>query len=479
MKLFFIIRRSFISSLVIILCQQVFAQHQEVAEKPTLWKGKEKVAADSASLLHAFKNGQMHGHFRYFFMATDNRNDLSDYYANAAGGGIKYETAKLYGFQIGVSSFFIFNIWSSDLSKPDPKTNQQNRYELGLFDVANPANKTDIDRLEEFYVKYSWKKFQITFGKQLINTPFINLQDGRMRPTAAGGIYSEIYALKNTRIAGGYLYEISPRSTVKWYGVGASVGVYPQGVNIDGLKSDYKGNLNSNGMALLGVSHKWNENFSIQLHNLYAANIFNSALLQADYSILLENKSKVIAALQYIKQDAVKDGGNKNPAKTYFCKNGKSQSFGIKLGWENKRIQTSVNYNRITAQGRYLMPREWGREPFFTFLPRERNEGLGDVNAFLLKGGYIFPDAGIKLQTGIGYYSLPDVNNYRLNKYGLPSYTQINIDIRHEFAGFLKGMEAQLLFVYKGKCGNVYGNEKYVINKVDVCSWNFMLNYHF
>ena len=30
----------------------------------------------------------------------------------------------------------------------------------------------------------------------------------------------------------------------------------------------------------------------------------------------------------------------------------------------------------------FLMPREWGREPFYTFLPRERNEGLGGVNAW-------------------------------------------------------------------------------------------------
>lgn len=472
-------RKFFITALIFILCQQVFAQHQEVTEKPTLWKGKEKFAADSTSLLHAFKNGQMHGHFRYYFMATDNATGLTDYYANAVGGGIKYETARLSGFQLGVSGFFIFNIGSSNLAKPDPKTNQLNRYELGLFDVEDPDNKSDIDRLEELYLKYSWKKSQITFGKQLINTPFINLQDGRMRPTEVGGLYSEINDIKNTKIEGGLLYEMSPRSTVKWYGVGHSIGMYPQGVNEDGLKSDYKNNLSSKGIAMLGVSHKFHHNFSAQLYNVYTENIFNSALLQAAYSYSLENKSKLIAALQVIRQDAVKDGGNSNPSKTYFSKNAASLSFGAKLGWENERLQTSFNYNRITAHGRYLMPREWGRDPFFTFLPRERNEGLGDVHAYVLKTAYSFADAALKIQTGIGYYNLPDVTNYRLNKYGLPSYLQLNIDVRHEFAGFLKGMEAQLLFVYKAKCASVHGNEKYVINKVNTALWNFMLNYHF
>jgi ribonucleoside-diphosphate reductase alpha chain len=34
------------------------------------------------------------------------------------------------------------------------------------------------------------------------------------------------------------------------------------------------------------------------------------------------------------------------------------------------------------------MPREWGRDPFYTFLMGERNEGLGDVYAFALKSKY-------------------------------------------------------------------------------------------
>src|SRR5688500_6782221 len=92
---------------------------------------------DTTTLLHALKTGQIQGHFRYFFMATDNKTGLSDYYANAVGGGIKYESAPYKGFQLGVSGFFIFNIGSSELSKPDPATNQFSKYEQGLFDVED------------------------------------------------------------------------------------------------------------------------------------------------------------------------------------------------------------------------------------------------------------------------------------------------------------------------------------------------------
>lgn len=457
----------------------VHAQHQEVPEKPDLWRGKQKQTEDSNSLLHSFKTGQMHGHFRYFFMATDNKSGLSDYYANAIGGGIKYETAKLKGFQLGVSGFFVFNLASSDLSKPDPKTNQINRYELGLFDIEDPNNKSDIDRLEELYLKYSWKQSQFTVGKQIINTPFINLQDGRMRPTEVGGVYGEINEIKNTRIEGGYLYEISPRSTVKWYKAATSIGVFPQGVNALGIKSDYAGNLRSEGVFLLGLTHKLKQGLNLKVYELFVENIFNALLLQADYVRPMKNKNKVVAGIQVIRQDAVKDGGNSDPLKSYMDKDAKAIVFGAKLGWENKHWQTSLNFTRITNDGRYLIPREWGRDPFFTFLPRERNEGYGDLNAYVLKFGYDFSKIRLKAQAGIGYFGLPDVTNYRLNKYGMPSYSQVNIDLRHEFTGFFKGVEAQLLMVYKGESGNTYGNDKYVINKVDTKLWNLVINYHF
>jgi hypothetical protein len=49
-------------------------------------------------------------------MATNNESGLSDYYANALGGGVKFETAKFHNFQFGVSGY-IHNVGSSDLSR--------------------------------------------------------------------------------------------------------------------------------------------------------------------------------------------------------------------------------------------------------------------------------------------------------------------------------------------------------------------------
>ena len=94
-----------------------------------MWKGKQENLVDTSSLLYAFKSGTVNGHFRYFFMSTDNAKGLTNFYANAAGGGIRYETAKYKGFQFAVSGFYIFNIGSSDLEKNDLLTGLGSRYE--------------------------------------------------------------------------------------------------------------------------------------------------------------------------------------------------------------------------------------------------------------------------------------------------------------------------------------------------------------
>ncbi|MFN3667223.1 MAG: hypothetical protein ACK4S0_13745, partial [Sediminibacterium sp.] len=172
-------------------------------------------------------------------------------------------------------------------------------------------------------------------------------------------------------------------------------------------------------------------------------------------------------------------GVNTSPALTYMQKGSTALSFGVRVGYKNKEEDLSLNYNRITGNGRYLMPREWGRDPFFTFLPRERNEGFGNLNAWMLQYKRKYGKSGLQSQFGLGYYQLPDVLDARLNKYGMPSYTQFNADVQYNFSGALNGAQLQFLYVYKGGNGNTYNNDKYVIHKVNTSLFNLILNYRF
>ncbi len=450
------------------------AQHQELNEAPKLW-GKSQKAVDSSNLLFRFQMGTMHGHLRTFYSSTANKNSSIEY-AQAIGGGIQFISKPLYNFHVGVSGFFVYDAFSSDLSKPHPLSNSFNRYELGLFDITDPANKTDIDRLEELYIQYQKNKLTVTIGKQLLNTPFINLQDGRMRPTEVQGFWGQYQHHKN-KFYGGWLNRFSPRSTVEWYKTGESIGIYSVGVNIDGKKSGYKNELESKGVALIGAEIAMHKNYQLQLWNQYVDHIFNSSLLQIDKAP--NSNAPLYYGIQLIQQNVVKDGGNEAIEKTYFNPNQSSFVFGARIGKNIGHWDHSFNFTRITKQGRYLMPREWGRDPFYTFLLGERNEGMGDLNAYVFKTKYTTPSLPLKINLGVGYYDLADVKDFAMNKYGFPAYMQYNIDARYAFSGFWKGWEAQVIYFYKDAVGETYNDPRYYINKVDMSHFNFILNFHF
>jgi hypothetical protein len=466
--------KNFFAAAFLVCSIASYAQHQELHEDPRLW-GKHKKQLDSSSLVPLFKMGTMHGHLRSFFSSNFNKNTDVEY-AQAIGGGIQFISKPIHHIKVGVSGVFITDLFSSDLTKANALTGAMNRYELGLYDITSPIKKTNLYRLEELYIQYQKNKTTITLGKQLLNTPFINLQDGRMRPSVVQGLWIQ-HKIKENKWYAGWLHKFSPRSTVSWYKTGESIGLYPVGVNMDGAKSGYKNALASSGVALVGAEIGGIKNYKIQIWNQYVQNIFNSLFFQLDKTPT--TKHPYYYGLQLITQTVVNKGGNNDAAKTYFNPDQSSLVMGARLGKKVGAWDYSLNYTRITKQGRYLMPREWGRDPFYTFLMGERNEGVGGVSAYVLKAKYKAPKAPLTVQVGAGYFNLPDVTNYALNKYALPSYMQYNLDVRYAFTGQLKGWEAQMIYFYKDATGNTYNNPKFYINKVDMGHFNFIVNFHF
>lgn len=431
----------------------------------------------ATNLLEAFEKGHFHGHFRTYFMATDNTRNLSDYHALAAGGGLHYSTAPWHGFSFGVGGLFNYNLVSSDLNAKDSLTGAVNRYEIGLFDVEDPENRDDLDRIEELWLRYQWKKSLITVGQQSLQTPFVNYQDGRMRPTAEAGVWAEINDFKNTKMEGGWLWKISPRSTVGWYSIGNSIGLYPHGLNPDGTGSGYPENLDGAGIGIFGITRHLGKYTKVQVWNHYVVNIFNTSFAQADYTYPFKNSHKLLLGLQFTHQDALAHGGNEDASKTYFQAGGQSNVISTQAGWQYGGWRALAAYTRITSDGRFLSPREWGREPFYTFMPRERVEGSGDSHSVTGRINWQNPDKKLQIEVSYGHFYLPDVKNPAVNKYAFPAFNQCNFDVRYSFGGMFKGLRAQFLYVWKGRLGEVYGNDKFVINKVNMSLYNIILNY--
>lgn len=446
-----------------------------------LANSNEQDSANTKTLKDFMMKGHFHGHSRSFFMATDNAPALIDYHALAIGAGIGYESAKLYGFQFGISGFFISKIWSNQLGAIDPQSGSRSRYELGNFDIQAPENHNNLNRLENFNIKYYFGKSRIIFGKQNLKTPFINPQDGRMRPTLEDGLWIEIKELEKLQFNGGWIHGISPRSTFRWFSVGKSIGTYPLGNDLYGNPSNYRNQLSSRGVAIANISYTPIKELKINVWNYYVENIFNTAFAQIDGQIPVNKKKEkaIVLGIQGGYQNALNNGGNVDSLRAYLHKDSESVFYSLRAGYKTSQFEFTLNYTHIADKDRFLMPREWGIEPFYTFLPRERMEGSANSRAMVLKSEFKIKK---NLHSGIayGYFFMPDVKKHvAQNKYTMPSFNQLNVFLNYEFDGYLKGFNIQVLYVYKDAMGNTYNEGRYIANKVNMSNYNLIINYHF
>lgn len=416
--------------------------------------------SEDDSLKHVLHDlGTFEGHFRTFFMNTVNDQGNPDYFALAMGGGIAYYSPVIRNFQLGLSGFIIYNLASSELA---PNDGYANRYEVGLFDVTDPENKGDLDRLENLFLRYyinSSRKSLVQLGKFHMRSPSVNPQDGRMRPNLQEGLWMEFKEWEKLNVKGGWLWRTSPRSTVDWYGMGQSVGIYPNGKAVNGRPAAYAGYVNSNALLIGSVEWKPLHSLNYQYWNYYADNLFNIAFQKVELKKKLSSRTWV-AGVQYLWEKGISHDmlATENQ---YIGPDEQSHVFSGKVavmdnvtarGW-------SLNYTRVTAHGRFLFPREWGIEPFYTFINRERNEGAGDVHALMLEHTRSLDrDSHLSFRGRSGVYRMPAVNTARLNKYAMPSYYQLSAEAGYKFKGFLHGLETQMLYAYKG---NLDGSTEY------------------
>lgn len=468
-------------SLTLLSVQYTYAQHQDPS-----WSvrraiiNQQRMENDSlCNVLH--KMGTFEGHLRTFFMGTTNHNEYPDYYALGVGGGLGYYSPIIKNFQVGMSGFIIYNMASSHLG---PRNGFTNRYEIGLFDVSNPDNHEDLDRLEDLYLRYylnADKHSYMQFGKFHLVTPLINLQDGRMRPNLQEGIWTEWSNWEKIKLKGGFFWKTSPRGTIHWYDIGKSIGVYPMGRAINGLKADYAGHVKTSGITILNASIIPHKHLKSETWNYYVADLQNSLLNKTEWKKKADHV-QWMTGLQYIWQHALFND-TLAVEKQYISKGEQSHTFSGRIARTNlySNAEWNLSYTRITKHGRFLFPREWGVEPLYTFMQRERIEGSGDAHAIVLQHQcYADKAHHVLVSVGIGSFWMSDVNNAVLNKYAMPDFFQANLRTKYKFAGFLQGLQADLLYVYKGNMEpNLQESVQFYHNKINVHHLSVVLDYYF
>jgi hypothetical protein len=426
------------------------------------------------------KKGEFHVHIRSNFMQTLNQGHLLDYHTLALGAGLGYISPQWKGLQIGFSGFFVFQIYEHNLTRPDPTTGAGNRYEITLYDMNNPQNKSDLDRLEDLYITYRRKGFALKLGRQKINTPLLNEQDNRMRPNIFSGALME-YRLKNWDFLAAFFNQAALRGTLEWYTIEESFGVYPFGRNPLGGAESYKHHIHTKGIGLLGCKRKKetrNYQWKIEGWNYWVQNVFNTTFLQTDLKIKNTDTSPFFG-IQGFYQTALGQGGNPEPTKAYMLPGERTWALGARAGINLGKHSFSLNFLRIGENGRFLFPREWGREIFYASLPRERFEGNADLNALTLKYNITFPIKGLSGEMGVSQANPPAVNDFKRNKYGLPAYYHFLGQLRYKFAGYLEGLNLRLLIANKTSQKTKEVSESFRINRVDLWHINFIVDYFF
>jgi hypothetical protein len=235
-------------------------------------------------LYDIMKRGELEGRFRQYNMLTVNDGTPSDYHAVAFGGSLGFTSQRWHGVRFKLSGGYTFDLATSDLTEPDPVTGAANRYEIGLYDVNDPRHTNDLAYVHEFQLDWMARhqRTYVTVGKQELNTPFLNPQDGRMHPSLPEGLWAEHRTTRGTAFQGGWIYRVAPRGASEWYAVEESMSAFPAGRNIHGEGAQYGEHLRCAGILAASFGQHLDRSWRVTLWDLYTENVFNSALAQVD-----------------------------------------------------------------------------------------------------------------------------------------------------------------------------------------------------
>lgn len=420
------------------------------------------------------KNGNLSGQWRNYYMHSFNEGALQNWYAVATGLTLKYTYDFSKNWQIGGAVYSSLNPGISNVERLDLTTRRESRYVSGNFNVQDLSQRF-IGYLGELFVQYKTGNHQVKVGRQGFFSPFMNGQDGRMIPTLFEGAFYKYEEKDKLKLQLGAINRIAPRSYNGFENIGQTLGIYPVGRNIDGQGSQYRENSQSDYVVLFNADYQFND-LKIELWDYYVDNIFNVLYVKPTYDV---KNSGLSIAFEWLLQNRVGYGGNADPTLQYV-QSKKAQIFGAQISQSIPNGKISLGYDHITGQGRFLFPREWGREFLFSFQKRERSEGFGDNHAVVMyyHQNLKFSDQKVKSILSVGHQWRPSVTEPTLNKYAIPNYMHINLDLFYENANW-KGFKPELLLTYKRGTGDFPDNPVFILNKVNLFLINAIVNYNF
>ena len=440
-------------------------------------------ALDAASSFKTwFTQGKVKGNVKYYYIQTDKTYDTDSHtsgHANSIGGTIGYSTDYFHGLRfggtvMGTQPFLLpevvdTSIISRDIAvaageKPGHKLGQQ------AFGVVGEA-----------YVKFKVANTEASYGREVINTPFIAAKEVRMLPSAVNQGSLETKT-KNFDVGVAYVDQFKQRTSDTFYNI------------VEHALGDKTREITgSDTGAVIPVWFKLHAKHNyFEIYNNYIQNFMNSAYASYKYANSASRHLKYSFAAQAIAQNSM---GNAND---YFDANTtagveriEAYSFGGKAEIKYYESAFSFATTTVLANGKHdslVLP--FDGTPLFTNMITSNNLFVSNYGRGLTSdSAYIGGTLGLRaaysqgfnissfhaLKATFAYAKFINSRFYRgdqddfnvvLSYFAKPQYAD-----NHKFSFDLKFMK-----VYN----NTSADEKGVINQTPILTqYRAIANYKF
>jgi hypothetical protein len=378
-------------------------------------------------------------------MATLHEGALTDHWASGTAFRLHYQTAEWRGWSVVVGGQFGYALASSDLEGSDDLSGRRARFELHMFDIEDPTNRKDFDRLENLFLAKRWRWGEVEVGRFSFDSPFVNGQDSRLKANAFSGAEFNFVLdrAQHYHLRGAWIYGTSPRGTVEWFELERSLGLLDNGLSPTGAHAEYEDRVHSDGLFILGATLD-RRKLAGEAWYYYTENVFQQAYARADWHP--DKKHHWNFGAELLWQSKVGEGGNPHEEFRYYHNDNDAVLVGGRVRYEYGQHGIECAGLGSIGNGTYLFPREWGKERFFTSVPRARVEGLGKFTELAVHYDCRFS----KALTGgltIAHLDGPSSNDFLYNKYSLIDHYLINADVEWHGSDFWENLTVRFITV--------------------------------
>ncbi|MEO0583088.1 MAG: hypothetical protein AAF135_12770, partial [Bacteroidota bacterium] len=124
----------------------------------------------------------------------------------------------------------------------------------------------------------------------------------------------------------------------------------------------------------------------------------------------------------------------------------------LQIGIKTGGFRLSMAFLHSLGAGRFLFPRELGREHFYVSQPRSWIDGLGNTYIGMLRLRYQGIEGNwqrLKADLRLSYTEVQEKGAYTWNKYRSPSFYQTTLRMNYGFPHAFNGLELMLLYLHK------------------------------